>query len=68
MSNTNYSKVRFAIQNLVKECFGFNAYMNLACSSAMHTFSEGVRLGLISMEELNAAREYYGRLWDYVGD
>jgi len=60
--------VRFIIENLVKEQFGQSAYLNLTHSSAYVTFREGVRLGLITSDEYDAAQESYGRLWNYVGD
>lgn len=60
--------MRFIIENLVREQFGQNAYLNLAFSSASTTFGEGLRLGLITPAEFDQGRKYYGRLWDYVGD
>lgn len=62
------ASLRFLIENLVRECHGFNAYMALACSSAMTTYREGLRLGLITPEEFDKGEKDYGRLWNYVGD
>jgi hypothetical protein len=60
--------MRFIIENLVREQFGESAYRNLSYSSACTTFQEGLRLGLITSAEFDQGREYYGRLWNYVGD
>ncbi len=60
--------LRYLVEQLVLECFGKNAYMMLACSSASTTLTEGVRLGLVTSEEWDAERVRYGNLWNYVGD
>jgi hypothetical protein len=28
----------------------------------------GINAGIVTEEEYNAARDFYGRLWDYTGD
>lgn len=50
--------LRDLVEQLVLECFGKNAYMMLACSSASTTLTE----------EWDAERVRYGDLWNYVGD
>lgn len=37
----------------------------MACSDA---FGHALEDGIIDKETYNAAREYYGKLWNYVGD
>ena len=31
-------------------------------------FGKGLENGVITREEYNQAKEYYGKLWNYVGD
>jgi len=60
--------LRYLVEQLVLECFGKSAYMMLACSSVSTTLAEGVRLGLVTPEEMESERIRYGNLWNYVGD
>jgi hypothetical protein len=40
----------------------------LGASSPSTTYSEAERVGLITREQYDAARQRYGRSWNYCGD
>jgi len=42
--------------------------MMLSCSSAATSFAYAQRRGWITQAEYDAAKERYGRLWNYCGD
>ena len=50
---------KWALENLPYE------YMN---SSRMTYFKSAFRSGIITKDELENAKNYYGQLWNYVGD
>jgi hypothetical protein len=56
-----YVELRFAIEKLFPE-------EHLDHSSPATAFNLALRHDLITRPELEAARLYYGRAWDYCGD
>ena len=52
------------ITTILEDLYPIDANYNSRCT----IYQNGLRDEIITKEEFTAARDYYGRLWNYVGD
>jgi len=52
------------ITTILEDLYPIDANYSSRCT----IYQNGLRDEIITKEEFNAARDYYGRLWNYVGD